>query len=437
MLHDLAAFDRQPLTLVEAQPFAPTDAYVGDVARANGRASDGPDEFVATAFDWPDPASLPRRRWLLGRWLLRGEVTAIVAPGGVGKSALGTGLALSLASGQPILGLEPFEGTQGAWVINLEDGPDELARQVTAAGQQHGIGRLECAGRLFIDSGLTQPLCTAIETPAGAQIVEPVFQALAAEMKAREIAALIVDPFVASHAISENDNGAVGAVAIRWKRLAEETGAAIVLVHHVRKLGGREATVEDSRGAGAMIGAARIGLALNAMSAEEAERFGIMEPSERRRLVRVDMGKANRAPPEAAWWMKLTSVDLGNGDEQHPSDHIGVAVQWTPPDAFEGISPRQLFDVQQRLGEQEYAENVNSADWVGHAVAEVIGADLSEPGDKARVKALIRGWKASGALKTKQCEVPGKGRTRPVLVTGEPVDPATLPSPKTGVGKLG
>jgi RecA-family ATPase len=58
----------------------------------------------ATPYRWPDPSTLPTRQWLLGHWLLRGEVTAIIAPGGTGKSTIGTAFALSLASGQTLLG---------------------------------------------------------------------------------------------------------------------------------------------------------------------------------------------------------------------------------------------------------------------------------------------------------------------------------------------
>ena len=62
-------------------------------ARINGHTA-----LRATPYRWPDPASLPRRQWLIGHWLLRGEVTAIIAPGGTGKSTIGNALALSLAS---------------------------------------------------------------------------------------------------------------------------------------------------------------------------------------------------------------------------------------------------------------------------------------------------------------------------------------------------
>ena len=63
----------------------------------------------------------------MGHWLLRGEVTAIIAPGGTGKSTVGNAIALSLASGRPLLGKPLHRGALGVWVFNLEEG-------LTAAG---------------------------------------------------------------------------------------------------------------------------------------------------------------------------------------------------------------------------------------------------------------------------------------------------------------
>ncbi len=62
----------------------------------------------------------------MGHWLLRGEVTAIIAPGGTGKSTIGNTIALCLASGQPLLGKPLHRGAQAVWIFNLEDGTDEL-----------------------------------------------------------------------------------------------------------------------------------------------------------------------------------------------------------------------------------------------------------------------------------------------------------------------
>jgi hypothetical protein len=92
-----------------------------------GRDRD-PNAITATPFAWPDPAAIPPRRWLFGYWLLRGEITALVAPGGIGKSTLTSALALSIASGREFLNKPLHEGAGTVWLWNLEDDHDELAR---------------------------------------------------------------------------------------------------------------------------------------------------------------------------------------------------------------------------------------------------------------------------------------------------------------------
>ena len=57
------------------------------------------------------------------------------------------------------------------------------------------------------------PLSTAIQTRDGIQIIKPEMEALAQEIAAREIDVLVIDPFVSSHQVSENDNGAIDLVA--------------------------------------------------------------------------------------------------------------------------------------------------------------------------------------------------------------------------------
>ncbi len=106
------------------------DLSPNDVASRIAGAALTASAIHATPYRWPNPHSLPRRQWLLGHWLLRGEVTAIIAPGGTGKSTIGAAFALSLASGQSLLGKPLPRGPQSAWIYNLEDSQDELDRQV-------------------------------------------------------------------------------------------------------------------------------------------------------------------------------------------------------------------------------------------------------------------------------------------------------------------
>ena len=393
------------------------------------------DPITATPFGWPDPVTIPRRRWLFGRWLLRGEVTAIVAPGGVGKSTFTTGMALSLASGQPFLAKALPEGARSVWLWNLEDDREELDRQVSACSLRHGVGAMDCGPRLYVDSGIDQTLCTAIEGERGLEIIEPIYLAMKAEIERRGIDVLIVDPFVSSHQVSENDNGAVDKVTKRWKQLASETRCSIVLVHHTKKMGGRELRAEDSRGAVALINTARSTLVFNPMSAEEAERFGITDRAEQRTIIRIDDDKPNRAPPESATWIKLESIDLGNSEGLHPSDAVGAACPWTPPDPFDGLSLRDLYNVQQAIAGGEFGADVQAKDWAGQAVADVLGFDLDDTAHKARVKSLIKTWKANKALKVEK-RTATSGKERPFLIVGDWVDPTTFSTFQGGVEKV-
>jgi RecA-family ATPase len=97
----------------------------------------------------------------------------------------------------------------------------------------------------------------------------------------KRVDVLTVDPFISSHAVSENDNNAIDVVAREWNVVAERTGAAINLVHHVRKQNGAEATADSARGASALIGKARSVIVYNRMTADEAIALNVPEDERR------------------------------------------------------------------------------------------------------------------------------------------------------------
>lgn len=375
--------------------------------------------IVAAPYRWPDPAAIPRRQWLFGRWLLRGEVTAIFAAGGVGKSTLSTAVAVSLASGRDLLGQAP-QGQIGAWLYNLEDAPDELDRQIAATCLRHGVDRHECAHRLFVNSGITMHLCTASEVNGNWAINEDAFAELTETIRSQGIGVVIIDPLVSSHRVSEASNEAIDAIAKRWKRLAHETGCAVVLVHHTRKTTGREATAEDGRGAVALRDAARVVLVMNKMTPSDGEALGVSDPEVRRSLVKVTMGKASRAPDAGTVWIKLEGQSLGNGTDHAGPDFVGVAIVFPKPDLFAGITNDHLYQVQQRLGERDWRDNIQATDWIGHLVANVAGLD--NRADQSRIKAVLKEWKRNGYLIIDN-RIDQKGNSRPCIAIGAPVDP--------------
>lgn len=351
--------------------------------------------IVATRFTWRDPATIPPRPWIYGRWLLRHTVTALLAPGGVGKSALVVSTALALASGKPVLG-KPIHGPpKSVWYWNLEDDQEELSRQFHAAALLHGIDQDACAQRLFVDSALDgAELCTATDESGDFRIITPIMQSIIDQIKARGIDVLIIDPFVSSHQVDENHNSKIDRIVKFWARVAKEANCSVVLVHHTRKLAGQEVTAEHSRGASAMVNAARSTLVLNRMGQEEAEQFGITDRAEQRRYFSVRDDKANRAPPESQEWYRMASVDLGNGDS------VGVPQPWQPTDIFADITPNHLYRCQVAISKGEWRESVQAKQWAGHAIAPVLGLNLDDKRDKAKASRILRTWVQNGALKT-------------------------------------
>ncbi|MCV2866917.1 AAA family ATPase [Albidovulum sediminicola] len=372
-----------------------------------------PEPIKATPFVWRDPANIAPRQWLYGRHLIRRFFSVTVAPGGVGKSSLTICEAVAMASGSSLLG-EGVSGPLRVWMLNLEDPRDELERRVSATMLHHRVAPEALGGRLFLDSGRERGLCTATQARDGATINSPEVAAIIAEIEAREIDVLIVDPFVSSHRVNENDNGAIDLVAKEWGRVAERCNCAIELVHHTRKLGGEEASSESSRGAVALLGAARSARVLNRMSDAQKADAGVS--SDPNTYFSIDRDKANLAPPGKREWRRMVSVDLPNGDS------VGVTEAWEWPDDFEGLSAADLLAVQRAIqdawkaGNPPRASNQAKSDWAGEIVASVLGMDAAK--DKARITRMLKTWVASGALREVQHE-DAKRNLRPCLEVGE------------------
>ncbi len=346
-----------------------------------------------TPYTWRDPATIPPRRFLYGRHYIRQFLSVDIAPGGVGKSSLAIADAVAMVAHKPLLGLLPTERVKVAY-WNGEDPLDELHRRVQAVALHHGLVPEDLNGRLFIDSGRLLPLIIARQSRDIITVDQAVVDAIIASITAGGIDVLIIDPFIASHQVSENDNNAIELVSKTWAHIADVTNCSINLIHHSRKTNGEEVTIEAGRGASALIDASRSVRALNQMTKEEAEKTGIKN---RRLYFRVDDGKSTLMPPtEAATWYHLASIDLPNGPMGTTGDQVGVVTVWTLPDAFSGLDAADLRTVQNEVGGGKWRENIQANNWVGKAVAKALALTL--PDDKLRIKTLVAAWLKSGAL---------------------------------------
>lgn len=378
--HVVAALSRAEDTL---PPVPPLEAY------EEGQG-DAPVTFTAKPFAWRDEADIPARQWLYGHHLIRRFISLDIAAGGIGKSSVKVVEALAMTSDRPLLRDEIHGGPLNVWLYNLEDPEEEIERRIHAARRQFNLDPRDFGDRLFVNSGRDQPVVIAEETPTGARILRPVADALIAALRERQIDVLILDPFVSSHAVSENDNRAIDLVSKEYGRIADVCNCSINLVHHVRKQNGTEATADSARGASSLIGAARSVRVYNRMTKEEGERAGIA-PEQVGFHFRISTDKANLAPPEAANWHRMNNVDLANGDK------VGVACPWSWPDAFEGVSTFHLKRVQQLVAEGEWRADVRAKDrWVGQVIGGVCGIDPEKHG--GRIKDILKTWLREGML---------------------------------------
>ncbi|MBV9811635.1 MAG: AAA family ATPase, partial [Acetobacteraceae bacterium] len=234
------------MTLWDAYAARREAALAGETAAA---------PLAAVAAPLPAAEAIAPRAWLYGTRLIRRFVSVLVAPGGVGKSALALGQAVAVATGRPILG-EHVHHAVPAWVLNLEDPAEETHRRLAALMRHHGIPREALADTLYLHAGRDRRVTMGEWDAGGATVRHPDREAVVQAARARGIGLLVVDPFVKSHRLDENSNAQIDAAATAWSEVAEATDAAVLLVHHVRK-GAAPADVEAARGAKALTDAAR------------------------------------------------------------------------------------------------------------------------------------------------------------------------------------
>jgi len=390
----------------EEQEETPTDEPAASAQAAPKQPV--PEPFHATPFRWIEPATLPRREFAYGTHYIRKYVSVTVSPGGLGKTSNSIAEALAMASGKPLLGIKPPQRMR-VWLFNAEDPRDEMERRIMAACLHYRLSPQDIEGYLFLDTGREQELVIARDDKkSGVRIVEPIVEAVVGQLRANAVDAMIVDPFVSTHQVNENDNGAIDKVAKLWAHIADRTNTAIDIVHHLRKVSDREATVEDARGAVALIGAARSVRVLNRMSEEQATAAGV-PVEERFSYFNIHQGKSNLTKMSAALdWRKLESVALGNGRGiMKPQDHAGVVTEWRWPGAEEikdGLTEDQLTHIKTLLDNGDYKPAANAKNWAGNAVAYACGIDVDDAGQRKRAATILKALMKEGVLK----EVAGK-----------------------------
>ncbi len=264
-----------------------------------------------------DIIDLAPRDWIANNILLRGYITAMFSPGGVGKSVWQIALALSVALGEDCF-LDVGCKSGKVLLINNEDDEAELKRRIASNCQYWGTAPEELTDRFFYFSGYGAPIMLAQQASDGSIVRTADFDEIKTFIIEKGIDVLFVDPFISTHNIPETDNTAIDKVITIYKRLAHECNISICLIHHTKKLGSdseiHAGDAEAGRGASSLKDAARIVVTLAKMNAKTGEQLNLNN-TDRARYVRLDTGKLNFGLADYdAKWFKMESEALVNGD---------------------------------------------------------------------------------------------------------------------------
>lgn len=301
------------------------------------------------------------------------------------------------------------------WYVNLEDPAVESERRFVAAALHHEISPHVLDENLFMDSGRDQEFVVLKNNQKGTTVVEGVVSGIIRQINERKIDVLIIDPFISAHEVDENDNTKIQQAAAVFVRIANETNAAVEIVHHVKKgagVGKSEVTADSGRGAGALKDKARSVRVINGMTATEAPKAKVAV-EDRFDFFRVGNGKSNLTRRSgSAEWRRMVSVNLENGGRfWKPGDSVGVVTEWkwpSPEAAIEDVGSDDFDKIKAVIAEGNCKANIQAKDWVGKAVADTLGLDLTVKDDKARVQLMIAGWIDAGYIHVVKRRCPNK-----------------------------
>lgn len=292
--------------------------------RTHGHASLAPSEVVEGGWKSLTPALLaevpPAKPFLWEGAIPLGAAGTFAGPGGVGKSATLVGLAVHAALGLPFL--ERATHQCQTVFFTLEDDFDDYRRKLAA--WRHALGET------WDDERIAASIAIVDLRGTGARLIRPVrgdyattaeVEALAdIVIKRAPKAGLIVIETV-SRAGGDESNPAMSALIVAAERLAQRTGAAVVLVAHVSKAAGR-GSVDDqyvARGGSAIGDNGRFTITAAHVTPDSGDakriRAFIAQPEPLGVLVRLRVAKINSAP----------TGDIGIV-EQRPSPYQTITV---------------------------------------------------------------------------------------------------------------
>lgn len=383
---------------------------------------------VPTVRPFPiDGASIPRRPWIVPGLLLRRHVSVLVAPPGSGKSLLTLQIALMMGTAVAWGGWHP-RGAAKTLIINSEDDNDEMRRRLYAGAKIMNCDEAALAERIELADAPESIVIARADAKTKTVVRTPVVESIVATILTGGFDVVVIDPFAECFEGDENSNSELKWAALLWREIARRTNCAVLLVHHTRKYANEPGDMDSARGAGALLGVARVVSTVFTMSENEAQAFDI-STERRHEYLRFDDAKANLSLVtfKARWFFKRTFT-LPNGTELEPADQLGVLEPWQPATVFDkfdaGTARTVLFAIDKGIDGDLYAPTRRgkaAPRWAGNVVMDHISCTEKE------AQKLINTWLKSRVLTEVEIETStSKGRKRKGLKVNMARMPGTL-----------
>ncbi len=237
----------------------------------------------------------------------------LAAGGGTGKSFLLLQLAICIVTGRPFLGLSVND--PGAVLLLCgEDEREELHRRLrriislmsdrgdfTADDDKLVRKRLFIASRVGEDNLLTTVVDGQVKRTDMVKRIE-----LTAD-KIPELKLIGLDPASRFRGGDENNNDHATRFVEAVESLRSRTGAAVLILHHMSKVGLREGSerlvAESLRGASALLDGVRWAAAMATLRKDNAKDYCV-DRDDAQNYVRLDVVKNNYGPPWDGLWLR-------------------------------------------------------------------------------------------------------------------------------------
>lgn len=250
---NVVAITPQQLEEISRAPLPPNEAESSDPDSIHAYKSDPPHESNFHPIAAPELLAEPPEEvdWVLDEYLPAGGLVLLAGKPKEGKTTFGYELAVRVAQGLPFLGRETRQGA--VLILALEEHERDVQIRL------HNLGASSLGG-LFVHVGPSRATATVLAR-------------VTSFAKEQGVELILVDTISAFWRIeNENDAAEMTQVVKPLLRLARESGACVLLIHHARKSEGSYG--DEIRGSGALFALVDVALVMKRHEAYPAASSG-------------------------------------------------------------------------------------------------------------------------------------------------------------------